>query len=86
MLLSIVVLGLIVATCVVVAQDTPGDAIGLYSQAHASGIGDFFPQAFTSEARIEFVDNREVKQWTHEEFANRFRAADDMGGYANSSG
>ena len=79
MLLSIVVLGLIFATCAVIAQDTPRDAIELYFQAHASGNGDFIRQAFTSDARIEFVDNGELKQWTREEFANRFRgsAADE---------
>src|SRR5215469_10416074 len=75
MLLSIVVFGLILTTCAVIAQDTPRDAIELYFQAHASGNGDFIGQAFTPEARIEFVDNGELKQWTREEFANRFHGA-----------
>src|SRR5882762_320424 len=61
------------------AQDSPRDAIELYFRAHASGNGDFIRQAFTADARIEFVDNGQLKQWTREEFAARFHgpAADE---------
>ena len=74
MLLSIVLLAVLFATCTAVAQDTPRDAIELYFQAHASGNGDYIRQAFTPDARIQFVDNGELKQWTREEFAARFQA------------
>jgi metallo-beta-lactamase class B len=74
MLLSIIVLAVLFATCAAIAQDTPRDAIELYFQAHASGNGGFIRQAFTPDARIEFVENREFKQWTSEEFAARFQA------------
>jgi len=56
------------------AQDSPRDAIELYFRAHASGNGDFIRQAFTPDARIEFVENGELKQWTRDEFAARFQA------------
>ena len=55
------------------AQATPRDAIELYFRAHASGNGDFIRDAFTPDARIEFVDNGQFKQWTREEFANKFQ-------------
>ena len=57
------------------AQDTPRDAIELYFQAHASGNGDFIRRSFTPDARIEFVENGQFKQWTREQFtASRDRA------------
>jgi len=61
------------------AQENPRDAIELYFEAHATGNGDFIRQAFDRDARIEFVDNGQLKQWTREEFAARFHgpAADE---------
>lgn len=56
------------------AQDSPRDAIELYFQAHAFGDGDFIRQAFTPDARIEFIQNGELTQWTREEFAARFQS------------
>lgn len=56
------------------AQDSPRDAIELYFRAHASGKGNFIRQAFTPDARIEFVENGQLKQWTRDEFAARFQA------------
>jgi metallo-beta-lactamase class B len=57
-----------------VAQDTPRDAIELYFQAHALGSGDFIRKAFAPDARIAFIENGELKQWTREEFAQRFHS------------
>jgi metallo-beta-lactamase class B len=69
----------VLVTTAVLAQDSPRDAIELYFQAHASGSSDFIRQAFTADARIEFIDNGQIKQWTREEFAERFHgpAADE---------
>lgn len=57
----------------------PRAAIELYFQAHALGDGDFIRRAFTPDARIEFIDDGTLKQWTREEFAARFHgpAADE---------
>jgi|SRR5215467_6392079 len=55
------------------AQDSPRDAIELYFRAHATGNGGFIREAFTPDARIEFVENGQLKQWTREEFAARFQ-------------
>lgn len=75
MFLSIAMLALIlVAACVMEAQDSPRDAVELYFQAHASGNGDFIRQAFTPDAKIEFVENGQLRQWTREEFAAKFQA------------
>jgi metallo-beta-lactamase class B len=73
--LGIVLVALEISAVVIAeAQDTPRDAIELYFRAHASGNGDFIRQAFTPDARIEFVENGELKQWTREEYAARFQA------------
>ncbi len=80
MLLSLVTLAIVLTVVVDAgAQDSPRDAIELYFQAHATGNGDFIRQAFAADARIEFVDNGQSKQWTREEFAARFHgpAADE---------
>ena len=80
MLLSLVTLAIVLTVVVDAgAQDSPRDAIELYFQAHATGNGDFIRQAFAADARIEFVDNGQLKQWTREEFAARFHgpAADE---------
>jgi hypothetical protein len=79
MLFSIAIVAVVFASCVAVAQDSPRDAIELYFQAHALGDGDYIRRAFTEDARIEFVENGQLKQWTREEFAQRFHgpAADE---------
>jgi hypothetical protein len=54
------------------AQATPRDAIELYFKAHALGNGDYIRQAFAPDARIAFVENGQLKEWTREEYAGRF--------------
>jgi hypothetical protein len=74
MLFSVFTLALLLALALTTqAQDIPRDAIELYFRAHATGNSDFVRQAFTPDARIEFVENGELKQWTREEFATRFQ-------------
>src|SRR5262245_28498272 len=60
------------------ADPGPRSAIELYFQAHASGDGAYIRQAFAPEAKIAFVENDRLQQWTREEFAARFHGpADD---------
>ena len=73
MLFSVLLLAILLVAGTVAAQDSPRDAIELYFQAHASGNGDFIRQAFTPDAKITFVENSHLRQWTREEFAARFR-------------
>jgi metallo-beta-lactamase class B len=72
MLLSTSMLGVSLALGTAAAQDSPRDAIELYFQAHAFGDGDYIRRAFADDAKIEFVENGQLKQWTREEFAQRF--------------
>ena len=72
MLFSMLLLAILLVAGTAAAQDSPRDAIELYFQAHASGNGDFIRQAFTPEAKITFVENGHLRQWTREEFAARF--------------
>lgn len=75
MLLS---LATMVAANIADAQETPRDAVELYFRAHASGDGNYIKQAFTPDARIRFIENGSVKEWTRDEFAARFQGpADD---------
>jgi metallo-beta-lactamase class B len=62
----------LLATGTAAGQDSPRQAIELYFQAHAQGNGDFIRQAFAPEAKIEFIDNGQLRQWTREEFAGKF--------------
>jgi len=71
MLFSMLIVA-VVFTTMAVAQDSPRDAIELYFQAHALGDGDYIRRAFAPDAKIEFVENGQLKQWTREEFAQRF--------------
>ena len=73
MLFSVLLLAILLVAGAVVAQDSPRDAIELYFQAHASGNCDFIRQAFTPDAKITFVENGHLRQWTRQEFAARFR-------------
>jgi len=79
MLFSMAMVAVVFASYMAVAQDSPQDAIQLYFQAHALGDGDYIRRAFAPDARIEFVENGQVKRWTREEFAQRFHgpAADE---------
>jgi metallo-beta-lactamase class B len=54
-------------------------AIEHYFQAHAFGNGDLIRGVFTPDAKVTFVDGGEQKQWTREEYAQRFQqpAADE---------
>ena len=72
MLLSTSMLGVSFAPGSAAAQDSPRDAIELYFRAHAFGDGDYTRRAFADDAKIEFVENGQLKQWTREEFALRF--------------
>lgn len=54
-------------------DDDPRTAIELYFRAHALGNGEFIKQAFTPEAKIQFVEAGGLKQWTRDEFAERFQ-------------
>lgn len=57
----------------------PRSAIELYFKAHALGDGDYIRQAFAPDAKIVFVENGQVTQWTRDEFAAKFHgpAADE---------
>lgn len=70
---------MLLATSTAAVQDSPRNAIERYFQAHALGNGDYIRQAFAPEAKIEFVENGQLRQWTREEFAGRFNgpAADE---------
>ena len=60
------------------ADSGPRSAIELYFKAHALGDAEYIRQAFTPDAKIAYVDEGQLKQWTREEFAARFHApADD---------
>jgi metallo-beta-lactamase class B len=65
-------MSLLTVTGLAAAQDSPRDAIELYFKAHAFGNGDYIDQAFSTNAKISFVENGQLKQWTREEFAQRF--------------
>lgn len=59
-------------------ESGPRSAIELYFKAHALGDGTYIRSAFTSDAKIAFAENGEPKQWTRDEFAERFHGpADD---------
>jgi len=72
MFFSMLIIAVVFASWMVMAQDSPRDAIELYFQAHAFGDGDYIRRAFATEAKIEFVENGQLKQWTRDEFAQRF--------------
>jgi metallo-beta-lactamase class B len=55
------------------SEDGPRVAIERYFAAHALGKSEFITQAFTSEAKIQFVEGGKAKEWTRDEFARRFQ-------------
>ena len=59
--------------------DGPRAAIESYFAAHALGDGKFITRSFTPDARIQFVEDDHLKEWTRDEFAQRFQqpAADE---------
>src|SRR5580692_5163461 len=61
------------------SPDVPRAAIERYFKAHALGKAEFITQAFTPEAKIQFVERDQRKEWTRDEFAARFQqpAADE---------
>jgi hypothetical protein len=46
------------------SQDGPRAAIESYFKAHALGKAEFITQAFTPEAKIQFVEGDQRKEWT----------------------
>jgi len=56
------------------AQDSPRDAVELYFKAHAVGSSNYIDQAFSPDTKISFVESGQLRQWTREEFAQRFQA------------
>jgi metallo-beta-lactamase class B len=79
LLMSVFPLGLIAATQAQSAADTGAEegarkAVEGYFMAHALGDGGYITRNFTPDARIEFVDDGQLKVWTREEFAGRFQA------------
>jgi metallo-beta-lactamase class B len=61
------------------SEDDPRVPIEQYFKAHALGKGEFITEAFTPNAKIQFVDGGVLKEWTRDEFAKRFQepAADE---------
>src|SRR5882757_1498283 len=55
------------------SEDDPRAAIELYFAAHALGKAGFITQAFSPEAKIQFVEDGERREWTRDEFAKRFQ-------------
>lgn len=55
------------------ADDGPRGAIESYFKAHALGNAEFITQAFTADAKIQFVEGGALKEWTRDEFAKRFQ-------------
>jgi len=72
MFAPIVMTGIAATRGLAQTDDGPRTALELYFQAHALGNGDYIRQAFAPEAVISFVDDDQLKQWTREEFAQRF--------------
>jgi metallo-beta-lactamase class B len=73
MLIPTMMLAMLLPTGLPQTDDDPRTAIELYFQAHAFGNGELIKQAFTPDAKIKFVEDGRVTEWTTEEFANRFQ-------------
>lgn len=63
----------VLPTATAPSEDGPRVAIERYFAAHALGKAEFITKAFTSEAKIQFVEGGEPKEWTRDEFAGRFQ-------------
>src|SRR6266852_3214795 len=79
MFIPSLIIGMFMFTSAPQLHDDPRAPIELYFQAHAFGNGELIRQAFTSDAKIMFVDGGQLTQWTTEDFAKRFQqpAADE---------
>ena len=73
MFFPIIVMTTLLSATATSTEDSPRTAIEQYFQAHALGKGEYIRQAFTPDAKIAFVDGDQLKQWTTEEFAQRFQ-------------
>lgn len=49
------------------------EPIETYFQAHATGDPELIRKAFAPNATIKFVENGQVRTWTVDEFASRFK-------------
>ena len=60
-------------------DEGPRSAVEGYFMAHALGRGEFIAQNFAPDAKIQFVEDGQLKVWTRDEFAKRFQlpAADE---------
>jgi metallo-beta-lactamase class B len=60
-------------------DEGPRTALEGYFMAHALGRGEFITQNFAPDAKIQFVEDGQLKVWTRDEFAKRFQqpAADE---------
>src|SRR6266852_2456779 len=79
MFIPSLIIGMFMFTSAPKLHDDPRAPLELYFQAHAFGNGELIRQAFTSDAKIMFVDGGQLTQWTTEDFAKRFQqpAADE---------
>ena len=55
------------------ADQDPRTAIEGYFAAHALGKGEFITHNFSQDAKIQFVEDGELKEWTRDDFARRFQ-------------
>ena len=55
------------------ADEDARTAIEGYFAAHALGNGEFITHTFSPNAKIQFVDAGELKEWARDEFARRFQ-------------
>jgi metallo-beta-lactamase class B len=52
----------------------PRTAVEGYFLAHAQGDPNYIRQVFSPDASVAFIDQGQIKRWTREQFAERFRA------------
>ncbi|HEX8353264.1 MAG TPA: nuclear transport factor 2 family protein [Pyrinomonadaceae bacterium] len=74
--LSIIVLGLLFVACVPASaqgSEEAGirEAIQHYFQGHATGQGEHFRKAFHPDAKLFFIRDGKLTQWTSEEYISR---------------
>ena len=55
------------------ADEDARTAIEGYFAAHALGKGEFITHTFSQDAKIQFVEDGELKEWTRDDFARRFQ-------------
>jgi metallo-beta-lactamase class B len=84
LLMSLFPLGLLQATRAQTpaepgTDEGPRTAVEGYFMAHALGRGELITQNFAPDAKIQFVEDGQLKVWTRDEFAKRFQqpAADE---------